>query len=149
MTTTMNFTFKKPEDSPGFLLWQLTNQWQQQQRKVLKTIGLTHPQFVAMAGILWLNNVNEQAPSQVTVANFTKIDKMMMSDLVKTLLDKKLIKRAPHTEDKRAFALTLTAKGHQLTLKAIPLVEGIDAQFFAKQTPLLAELVAILNKRLK
>ena len=144
----MNFAFKKPEDSPGFILWQLTNQWQQQQRKVLKTLNLTHPQFVAMAGILWLSNVHENGASQAQVAEFTKIDKMMMSDLVKTLLDKKLIKRAAHAEDKRAYALTLTTKGHQLTLKAIPLVEGVDAQFFDKQTPHLAQLVTILNKRL-
>ena len=118
----MNFGFKKAEDSPGFLLWQLTNQWQQQQRKALQPLGITHPQFVALAGILWLSNQNEQGPSQNQVAEFTQIDKMMMSDLVKTLLDKKLIERFRQLSDKRAYSLNLTDKGHQLTLKAIPLV---------------------------
>ena len=63
MKKSMNFSFKKAEDSPGFLLWQLTNQWQQQQRKALKTLGLTHPQFVALAGTLWLSSQSENGPS--------------------------------------------------------------------------------------
>ena len=144
----MNFSFKKAEDSPGFLLWQLTNQWQQQQRKALRPLGLTHPQFVALAGILWLSSLDENGPSQIQVAEFTHIDKMMMSDLVQTLLQKKLIERHRHEQDKRAYSLTLTRKGHTLTLKAIPIVEGIDALFFKKETQGLAQLVAILNQRL-
>ena len=169
MNKSMNFSFKKAEDSPGFLLWQLTNQWQQQQRKALHALGLTHPQFVALAGILWLTNVNEKGMSsaskkgmssvnekgmsqiqvsQIQVAEFTHIDKMMMSDLVKTLLQKNLIERHKQIDDKRAYSLTLTRKGHALTLKAIPVVEGIDAQFFKKETQGLTKLVAILNKRL-
>ena len=104
----MNFSFKKAEDSPGLLLWQLTNQWQQQQRKALRPLGLTHPQFVALAGILWLSSMYETGVSQVQVAEFTRIDKMMMSDLVKTLLEKKLIERRQHAQDKRAYSLTLT-----------------------------------------
>ncbi len=149
MTKSMNFSFKKAEDSPGFLLWQLTNQWQQLQRKALQPLGLTHPQFVALAGILYLSAQNNSGPSQVQVAEFTRIDKMTMSDLAQTLLEKKLITRSKHEVDKRAYALNLTTKGHTLTLKAIPLVEGIDAQFFKKDTLGLSQLVAILNKRLK
>ena len=147
MKKLMNFSFKQPEDSPGFLLWRLTNQWQQQQRKALQALGLTHPQFVALAGILWLSTMNEKGPSQTEVAEFTRVDKMMMSDLVQTLMQKKLIARNQKAQDKRAYTLTLTAKGHELTLKAIPLVEGIDAAFFTKETPGLSQLLAILNKR--
>lgn len=148
MTKSMNFSFKKAEDSPGFLLWQLTNQWQQQQRKALLPLELTHPQFVALAGILWLGSLSEEGASQAQVAEFTHIDKMMMSDLVKTLLHKKLIKRHRHPQDKRAYALTMTRKGHALTLKAIPLVEAIDAQFFTNKTAGLAQLITIVTKRL-
>lgn len=148
MKNAMNFSFKKAEDSPGFLLWQLTNQWQQQQRKALRALGLTHPQFVALAGILWLSSIYENGASQIQVAEFTHIDKMMMSDLVRTLLQKKLIERHRQALDKRAFSLLLTRKGHSLTLKAIPIIEGIDAQFFKKETQGLTQLVDILNQRL-
>ena len=144
----MNFGFKKAEDSPGFLLWQLTNQWQQQQRKALQPLGITHPQFVALAGILWLSNQNEQGPSQNQVAEFTHIDKMMMSDLVKTLIGKKLIERYKQAIDKRAYELTLTPHGHKLTLEAIPLVEAVDAKFFQDTTKGLKKLIEIISKRI-
>lgn len=70
---------------------------------------------------------------------------MMMSDLVATLIQKKLLRRSPHKNDCRAYSLALTAKGRDLVLKAIPIVEGIDAEFFNKETPGLVYL--ILNLR--
>ncbi|MGE3318773.1 MAG: MarR family winged helix-turn-helix transcriptional regulator [Candidatus Berkiella sp.] len=149
MKKSMNFGFKRKEDSPGFLLWQLTNQWQQQQRKALEPLGLTHAQFVALAGILWLSNTSEYGPSQNQVADFTQIDKMMMSDVVKILLQKKLIERHRNPGDGRAYCLNLTIKGHNVTLKAIPLVEEVDAQFFKSQTKFLNEFVNILSNRLR
>lgn len=148
MTKSMNFGFKRAEDSPGFLLWQLTNQWQQLQRNALRPLGITHPQFVALAGILWLSNLHQSGPSQNQVADFTHIDKMMMSDLVKTLLEKKLIERFRHPQDRRAYCLSLTTKGHKQVLKAIPLVEGVDAQFFSKETKNLTQLLTLLQQRI-
>lgn len=145
----MNFSFKRPEDSPGFLLWQLTNQWQQQQRKALHALGLTHPQFVALAGTLWLNSQQAEGVSQTQVAEFTHIDKMMMSDLVQTLIQKKLIERHRNKADKRAYSITLTRKGHALTLKAIPVVEAIDGNFFKKETQGLEQLIKILNRKIE
>ncbi|MCS5711871.1 MarR family winged helix-turn-helix transcriptional regulator [Candidatus Berkiella aquae] len=148
MKQSMNFSFKSAEESPGFLLWRLTNLWQQQQRKALQPLGITHPQFVALAGILWLSNQYQQGPSQNQVAEFTHIDKMMMSDLVKTLLQKALIERYQQETDRRAYSLHLTKKGHQLTLDAIPLVEGVDATFFTNETQGLSGFLTILNQRM-
>src|SRR5579862_5467892 len=128
----MNFSFKRPEDSPGFLLWQLTNQWQRQQRQALNKLGLTHPHFVVLAGILWLSSLPDNTVTQKQVSDLSKIDKMSMSDLVATLLKKKMLKRMSHQKDKRAYSLVLTEKGKRLVLKAVPIVEGIDKDFFTK-----------------
>jgi DNA-binding MarR family transcriptional regulator len=143
----MNFSFKKPEDSPGFLLWQLTNQWQRQQREALSKLSLTHPQFVILAGLLWLSNTSKLPITQKILSDFTKIDKMTTSDLVATLCSKKYMQRTTHQQDKRAYTLELTAKGQQKVLAAIPIVEGIDAKFFSKATPGLQQLNIILNKK--
>ena len=141
----MNFSFKRAEDSPGFLLWQLTNQWQRQQRKALAKIGLTHAQFVVLASVLWLNNKSEKAVTQQAISEHSKIDKMSMSELVATLIHKKSLRRTPHKQDGRAYSITLTLKGQMLVLKAIPIVEGIDAAFFSANTPNLIQLVTILS----
>lgn len=137
----MNFSFKRPEDSPGFLLWQLTNQWQRQQRQALAKLGLTHAQFVVLAGLLWLSSLPDNTVTQKQISELTKIDKMSMSDLVTTLLQKKMLTRKSHNQDKRAYSLVLTDKGRRSVLKAIPVVEGIDAEFFSKETPNLVQLI--------
>ncbi len=36
------FSVKKPEESSGFLLWQVTNLWQREIKKALEQYGLTH-----------------------------------------------------------------------------------------------------------
>lgn len=142
----MNFSFKKPEDSPGLLLWQLTNQWQRQQRQALSKLHLTHAQFVVLASVLWLSSLPENTVTQKQVSDFSKIDKMSMSDLVATLLQKKMLKRKSHDQDKRAYSLVLTEKGRRIVLKAIPIVEGIDAAFFSKETPNLVQLIHHLKR---
>lgn len=141
----MNFAFKRAEDSPGFLLWQLTNQWQRSQRRALARLGLTHGQFVVLAGVLWLSAIPDNVVTQRQVAEFTKIDKMSMSDLTVMLVKKKFLRRLPHKQDRRAYSLVLTENGRSRVLKAIPVVEGIDAEFFTPKTPQLLQLLRVLR----
>lgn len=141
MKKSMNFSFKHPDQSPGFLLWQLTNQWQRLQRNALSKIGLTHGQFVVLANILWLSSIPSNIVTQQQVGDHAKIDKMSMSDLVSILIEKKLLQRSTHKNDKRAYSLTLTQKGHNQVLKAIPIVEGIDKMFFTREITHLRQLM--------
>lgn len=144
----MSFSYKRPEDSPGFLLWQLTNEWQRKQRQALTKLGLTHAQFVVLACLLWLSMHSTEPVTQNKIATLTNIDKMMVSDLVKTLLRKKLLIRSPHKIDSRAYELSLTPIGHKLIIKAVPVVENIDEEFFCKETSNLVQLHKILKKLL-
>lgn len=145
MKKSMNFEFKHPDQSPGFLLWQLTNQWQRLQRSALAKLNLTHGQFVVLANVLWLSSLPDNIVTQQQVGDHAKIDKMSMSDLVSILIEKKLLKRSAHKKDKRAYSLHLTEKGHKQVLKAIPIVEGIDKLFFTKKTGELVKLVSCLR----
>lgn len=47
------FGFDKPEDSPGFLLWQTTMIWQRQIKRSLEPYDISHAQFVIMATLMW------------------------------------------------------------------------------------------------
>ena len=137
----MSFSFKTPDDSPGFVLWQLTCQWQRMQRQALTKLSLTHPQFVVLASTLWLTTHEKYPITQQQVSDFSKIDKMSLSTLVTTLAQKKFLKRIKHHLDARAYSLTLTAKGKERILKAIPIVENIDAQFFSREGECLKKLL--------
>lgn len=54
MTKTQLATqFLGPQDSPGLLLWQLTNTWQADQWAALKPFDLTHVPFVLLATLTY------------------------------------------------------------------------------------------------
>src|SRR6266566_2274389 len=59
--------------SPGFLLWHATLRWQRQITAVLKPLGLTHVQFVLLAGSWWLGR-GGQPPSQRELADHSGTD---------------------------------------------------------------------------
>jgi DNA-binding MarR family transcriptional regulator len=111
----------RPENSPGFLLWQVANQWQRLQRSTLEPLGLTHVQFVLLAGLAWLSR-KESDVTQARLAAFCKTDAMMTSQVVRSLEAGGFVARAPQ--------LRVTAKGAEVLNAAMPRVREADAQFF-------------------
>jgi len=105
--------FKSPSDSPGFLLWQITNGWQRSIRRALKETGLTHVQFVLLTSIDWLSNAN-LSTSQKNIAEFAHTDVMMTSQVVRTLERKGFVAVKESSTDARAHQLDVTSAGHQL-----------------------------------
>jgi MarR family transcriptional regulator, organic hydroperoxide resistance regulator len=124
------FSVEKPEDSSGFLLWQVTNLWQREIRKALEEYGLTHSQFVLMASIHWLT-IHKQEVTQIVLSAHTKIDPMTTSTVLRTLQQKKLVARQEHLTDTRAKTVVLTEKGKKIIKKAIVKVEKFDTDFFS------------------
>jgi len=56
MAEEVEFSFKSPNDSPGYLLAHLTMLWQRKQKKALDPLDLTHTQFVLLASLSWLSS---------------------------------------------------------------------------------------------
>src|ERR1700722_15865601 len=124
--------YRAAEDSPGLLLWQVTNRWQAAQRAALKPHGLTHVQFVLLASLAWL--AAEGPVTQRPLAGHAATDPMMTSQVLRALEDRGLITRLPHPTDKRARALTVTPAGRTLADEAVAAAEDCDAAFFAPLT---------------
>ena len=78
--------FSSAQDSPGFLLWQVTNRWQAAIRAALKPLGLTHVQFVLLASLAWLDA--DGAVTQRALANHAAVDPMMCSQVLRALADR-------------------------------------------------------------
>lgn len=130
MTKEIEFQFKSPNDSPGYLLGQVTMLWQRKQKKVLDPLDLTHTQFVVLASLAWLSKT-QNIVTQVDIANQGNMDRMMVSKVLRTLQDKKFILRQEHQTDTRAKTITLTKSGKLVLQKAIIEVENVDLDFFA------------------
>ncbi|MBV8325240.1 MarR family transcriptional regulator [Chryseobacterium sp.] len=124
------FSVEKAEDSSGFLLWQVTNLWQREIKKILLPFDLTHSQFVILASIHWLT-IQKADVTQIILSHHTKIDPMTTSQVVRTLQKKELISRQEHKTDTRAKTIEITEKGKKTIKKAVIAVEKFDQDFFA------------------
>lgn len=117
-----------PKQSPGFLLWHISTSWRSSIEAVLKTFGLTHPQFVVLATTGWLTR-NGDFVSQAAIGRMAGLDPNTNSQVLKGLEQKSLIKKNP-SSDGRIKNVSLTTKGAEILNRALPAVEKTDAQFF-------------------
>lgn len=131
--TRLATAFEKAEDSPGLLLWQLTNKWQAKQRAALKAFGLTHVQFVLLATLTYA--ADRASFTQKQLAQYAQTDVMMTSQVVRKLEEKGLVKRQPSKVDGRAFTVKPTPAGIELANEAVKRVEAVDRQFFGVLKP--------------
>ena len=130
MPENIEFHFKKPNDSPGYLLGQVTMLWQRKQKRVLDPLDLTHTQFVLLAALAWLSKTSDSV-TQVDIANQSNADRMMVSKVLRTLEEKGFITRQEHHTDTRAKIIRLTIAGGTVLQKAITEVENADLEFFS------------------
>jgi DNA-binding MarR family transcriptional regulator len=133
-----------PSMSPGFLLWHTTLRWQRAMASALAPFDLTHVQFVILASTWWLNGAGER-PNQARLSEYTGSDARMTSEVIRRLLAKGLVERAPDPADSRAKVLSVTPDGAQVAGRAIDAVESADAGFFAAADAAPSELVALLT----
>lgn len=127
----MSSRFASAGESPGFLLWRISNAWQQRQRAALQPLSLTHVQFVLLASLVWLTQRGE-AVTQTGLAAQAQTDLMMTSQVVRALEARGLLTRTSFAHDRRARVLTPTAAGIALAAAAIAVVEAVDARCFAE-----------------
>jgi len=132
-----------PAESPGFLLWKISNAWQRRQRDALQPYGLTHSQFVMLAAATWFGAA--ETLTQARLAQLTGIDPMTTSQVLRALEAAALIKRGDHPTDPRAKAITVTRTGRELARKAVVVVEENDAAFFAPVAADAARLIAMFQ----
>lgn len=134
-----------PKQSPGFLLWHISTSWRSVVEVVLKTFGLTHPQFVVLAATGWLTRDGDFV-TQAAIGKMAGLDPNTTSQIVKGLEQKKLIERIQST-DARAKHPKLTPKGQMILTNALPAVENQDAEFFNILTKKeLQQLIQLFQK---
>jgi DNA-binding MarR family transcriptional regulator len=136
-------------DRPGFLLWHATLRWQRAVGAALRPFGLTHAQFVLLAGTLWLETRDHAGPSQRELANHAGTDAMMTSQVVRALERQGLLRRQPDDADARIKRLRTTAKGRKLALRCVEVVTQVDQNVFGTvvDQPRLIELLRNIAAR--
>lgn len=134
-----------PERSPGFLLWHISTAWRSSIEGVLKSMDLTHPQFVVLATLGWLTR-NGDLVTQAAIGKMACLDPNTTSQIIRGLEHKNLIKRE-QSSDGRAKNPHITPKGHKILAKALPAVESADTQFFdGLTTKEMSSMINIFQK---
>ena len=105
------------------------NLWHKRVKEALRGIGLTHPQYVVLASLGYLAQSGDEV-SQVDIARNSDIDVMTVSTILRNLERDGLVTRRTSSDDQRAKTVQMTASGRSSLKRALPLVEGIDADFF-------------------
>lgn len=136
---------EQPDQQLGYLLTHVSFLKQRIINAGLKELDITYMQFIILAGILEL--ADEGIVSQQTIVDKRRLDKAMVSVVLKALISRGLVIRQPHPTDKRAYTLTLSDEGRQKALQGKEITVEIDRRFFAKVNK--KNLINILTKLLE
>ena len=134
-----------PDRSPGFLLWHVSTAWRGSIEVMLKSMSLTHPQFVILATLGWLTRKGDRV-TQTLIGKMAGLDPNTVSQIIRGLEQKELIMREK-SSDGRAKNPILTMKGSGILKGALPAVETKDTEFFHNLTAKEKEcMISIFQK---
>jgi DNA-binding MarR family transcriptional regulator len=136
---------KGPLASPGYHLWNASLRWTQEVARALSPLPLTHTQFFLLGAIGWLTKTRGVSPNQRAVAEFAKLDKVMTSQVTRSLEAEGLLKRENDPADSRAWLVSMTPKGQKVFAEAVVLVREVDQRFFGAKGPQLRDELAKLH----
>lgn len=137
-------TTPEPYGELGFLLAQVSFLKQRIVNTALKPLGITYMQFVILAGTLELGNKGDSVTQQ-DIARERRLNKAMVSNIVKHLIECDLMKRVEHPADGRSYMLSLTDEGRRKALAGKKIAYDVDRVFFAKiDRHRLRETLAVL-----
>ena len=131
------------QESTGLLFARVYNAWHGRVKKALQKVGLTHPQFIILTSLGYLE-LQQDLVTQVNLAAFSDMDVMTVSQVLKLLLKKGLVERREHPQDSRAKVVFLTDAGRERMNQALPLIEAIDQTYFGQ----LEEQLSAFNRLL-
>lgn len=131
-------------DRIGFLLAKLHNRWAAESVEVLREarVGLTGLHFGA------LTIVAEGGPmSQQELGCSIGKDRTTIVAIVDDLEGEGLVERRRNPDDRRAYALEVTAKGHDWLMRARPALVEAEGRLLADLDPSEREVLAELLRR--
>jgi DNA-binding MarR family transcriptional regulator len=97
------------ERSVGFLLAKAYQHVVSLYKEEFAVYKITPPQFILLAYLWKMDTV-----SQTELSEMTQIDRTTIVGIVDRLVEKGLVERQQHPEDRRAYRIILTARGREL-----------------------------------
>lgn len=131
--------------SPSSYMIKVLHLWQRKIREMLVEFDLTLTQGTMLAS-LTIRTRDGKHITQADLASFVKADKMMVSEVLRTLEKKGYVIRQDHPTDRRAKSLVVTEKGREIVDIAMNEIVAFDRQFFSVIGDEQEDLIGILKK---
>src|SRR5437660_1750431 len=114
----------KPSEhaTTGSLLWRLTMKWRAAVERAVAPLGLTHAQYTLLGSLYGHTLRHRNPPSQRELADYTGLDPVYVSKLVRALERAGFVDRATHPADPRAVEVRITEHGVDVIRRAIAIV---------------------------
>ena len=129
----------------GYLFAKLHHRWSNESIRVLREAGL------GLSGLHMgaLSVIHSAGPmSQQTLGELLKKDRTSIVAIVDELEDEGLVERRRNPEDRRAYALEVTAKGDEWLKRAGPALDAAEEELLADLEPAEREALVELLQRI-
>lgn len=120
-----------PQDKLGYLFWQISMHWVRTVNQEMQELGLTHTQLITLAATKWLSEEKVEV-LQRDVVEVIKVDRMLVSKMVKKMVDAGYLLKERSITDSRMQVLSLTEAGNELMSTAFPKMKQIENDFFGQ-----------------
>ncbi len=118
------------EKKIGLLIWQVSNYWQSQLRKILRKYNLTLNEYLIIESIQYLSK-NKNKLNQIEISIFSGLDISVSSVTFKLLEKKNLITRNIE-EDNRKKIIKMLSQGYNLYNEISPIIIKEESKIFEK-----------------
>jgi DNA-binding MarR family transcriptional regulator len=118
-----------PRNAVGFVMWRVVHRYQREVEQALRGLELTHLQFITLALAAWLAR-DGGAATQAGLARAGDIHPMQVSNVVKALEHKRLVRRRADAANPLAKRVAITTAGLAALRAALPIVIDVQGRIF-------------------
>ena len=118
------------EKKIGLLIWNVSIYWQNKLRLILSQYHLSLNEYLILESLKILKK-NINLPSQINISSFSGIDESVVSVCLKSLENKKLIKRTVD-QDNRKKVISILPTGQKLFDEIFPKINQQEMDLFDK-----------------
>ena len=123
--------YRSSYDVLGYLLRLMSSIWHRQLNAELAKIDLTEMQFVLLIGLGWMQEANVRGVTQRELAQACGCSAALASQVMRKLLQKKLVIVEIDQNDARARLVSLSPAGEDRLREAVKILRDTDEQFRA------------------
>lgn len=129
----------------GSTFEEVNNKRQRIIKNEFSQLAITYPQFLVLDALSKLQNHKNEV-KQIDLAEFTGMDVMTVSTILRNLEKQSLISRTNSKKDTRAKAISLTIDGSQKVQSGQQLIKQIDCKFFSVLDEYTTMFLTFLNQ---